>query len=150
MLCKKSLNNISLGYGQQTVKMQVCLVKTSFFTLSWPTVKKARCSALLEHKFTHFAYHTKVIHFGKGWLSRIQQYILNSLFPLVVNGGKEEEEKNKALFFDVQRRHFVRIYMCRWESSFKSFLSCVSHLLSVASGKNGVISFKVAKYSISS
>lgn len=85
MLFKKSLNNItSLGDGQQTVKMQVCLVKTSFSPLHDPLSScEARGSATLGHKFTHFAYHRKANLFCKGWISRVQQYIYNNLFPLV-------------------------------------------------------------------
>lgn len=72
-------NNItSLGDGQQTVRMQVCLGKTSFSPLHDPlSSREARGSAILGHKLASFAYHTKANYFF--FQSWVQQYIRNNL-----------------------------------------------------------------------
>lgn len=78
VLCNISLNNVtSLGDGQQTVRMQVCLGKTSSSPLHDPLSScEARGSASLGHILASFAYHTKAKFFFQSW---VQQYICNNL-----------------------------------------------------------------------
>lgn len=91
MLCKKSLNITSLGYGQQTVKMQVYLVKTGFSPLLDPLWERQEAQ-LFQNTNLHILHTTQNQFFlAEGGWGRIQQYVLNSLFPLVVNGGKAED-----------------------------------------------------------
>lgn len=160
MLCKKSLNITSLGYGQQTVKMHVCLVKTGFSPLLDPLSRRQEAH-LFQNTNLHILLTTQKQFFlaKDGWGMSV-----TVCFLWWWMGAKQRTQTSSfcaTLFKSFQKLCFsMPKEGILWESVFvggrvvfKSFLSCVSHLLSVASSsseKNGVTPFWVAKYTISS